>query len=111
MADTITALVGAMMQMPIGPLTETVARIDPSSMPPAFRPTPPSATSRGATPAMPGVWAATFARARAWLARRFRGRRLRAVIKDMARDLLAMGSRTRRRSAMLCLRTPPKRPG
>ncbi|MFC5795650.1 hypothetical protein [Sphingopyxis terrae] len=31
MADTITALVGAMMQMPVGPLAEAVARIDPSS--------------------------------------------------------------------------------
>jgi hypothetical protein len=31
MADTITALVGAMMQMPVGPLAEAVARIDPAS--------------------------------------------------------------------------------
>lgn len=30
-ADTITALVGAMMQMPVGPLAEAVARIDPAS--------------------------------------------------------------------------------
>ena len=31
MADTITAIVGALMQMPVGPLAEAVARVDPDS--------------------------------------------------------------------------------
>ncbi len=31
MADTITAIVGALMQMPVGPLAEAVARVDPES--------------------------------------------------------------------------------
>lgn len=31
MADTVTALVGALMQMPVGPLADAVARIDPES--------------------------------------------------------------------------------
>lgn len=31
MADTVTALVGALMQMPVGPLANAVARIDPDS--------------------------------------------------------------------------------
>src|SRR3546814_14338709 len=31
MADTVAALVGALMQMPVGPLAEAVARIDPES--------------------------------------------------------------------------------
>lgn len=31
MADTVTALVGALMQMPVGPLADAVARIDPDS--------------------------------------------------------------------------------
>ncbi|ABF53850.1 hypothetical protein [Sphingopyxis alaskensis] len=31
MADTISAIVGALMQMPVGPLAEAVARVDPDS--------------------------------------------------------------------------------
>lgn len=31
MADTITAIVGALMQMPVGPIAEAVARVDPDS--------------------------------------------------------------------------------
>ncbi|MGV3730653.1 MAG: hypothetical protein ACO1NN_07845 [Sphingopyxis sp.] len=31
MADTISAIVGALMQMPVGPLAEAVARVDPES--------------------------------------------------------------------------------
>lgn len=31
MADTVTALVGALMQLNVGPLAEAVARVDPSS--------------------------------------------------------------------------------
>jgi len=31
MADTVTALVAALMQMPVGPLADAVARIDPAS--------------------------------------------------------------------------------
>lgn len=31
MADTVATLVGALMQMPVGPLAEAVARIDPES--------------------------------------------------------------------------------
>ena len=31
MADTLAALVGALMQVPVGPLAEAVARIDPES--------------------------------------------------------------------------------
>ena len=31
MADTVTALVGALMQMKVGPLAEAVARVDPES--------------------------------------------------------------------------------
>lgn len=31
MADTIGAIVGALMQMPVGPLAEAVARVDPDS--------------------------------------------------------------------------------
>jgi len=31
MADTVTALVGALMQMKVGPLADAVARIDPES--------------------------------------------------------------------------------
>jgi len=31
LADTVTALVGALMQMPVGPLADAVARIDPES--------------------------------------------------------------------------------
>ncbi|WP_168452268.1 hypothetical protein [Sphingopyxis microcysteis] len=31
MADTITAIVGALMQIPVGPLAEAVARVDPDS--------------------------------------------------------------------------------
>ncbi|MBL0916283.1 MAG: hypothetical protein IBJ13_12475, partial [Sphingopyxis sp.] len=31
LADTVTALVDAMMQMPVGPLAEAVARVDPES--------------------------------------------------------------------------------
>ncbi|KTE22467.1 hypothetical protein ATE67_00500 [Sphingopyxis sp. H050] len=31
LADTVTALIDAMMQMPVGPLAEAVARVDPES--------------------------------------------------------------------------------
>ena len=31
MADTVTAIVAALMQMPVGPLAEAVARVDPDS--------------------------------------------------------------------------------
>lgn len=31
MADTITAIVGALMQMPVGPLADAIARVDPES--------------------------------------------------------------------------------
>ncbi len=31
MADTITAIVGALMQMPVGPLAEAIGRVDPDS--------------------------------------------------------------------------------
>ncbi|MFZ5726930.1 MAG: hypothetical protein ACOY4C_10980 [Pseudomonadota bacterium] len=31
MADTVAAIVGALMQMPVGPLAEAVARVDPDS--------------------------------------------------------------------------------
>ena len=31
MADTVTALVAALMQMPVGPLADAVARVDPES--------------------------------------------------------------------------------
>jgi hypothetical protein len=80
MADTITALVGAMMQMPVGPLAEAVARIDPSSD--AAR-IPPDATVGDVAGRDPGY------------AERMAGHAASAVaayapvIKDMARDLLA----------------------
>jgi hypothetical protein len=90
MADTITALVGAMMQMPVGPLAEAVARIDPSSD--AAR-IPPDATVGDLTDHDPGYAERMGGdvRARARMA----GHAASAVaayapvIKDMARDLLA----------------------
>lgn len=90
MADTITALVGAMMQMPVGPLAEAVARIDPSSD--AAR-IPPDATVGDLTDHDPGYAERMGGDVRA--SARMAGHAASAVaayapvIKDMARDLLA----------------------
>jgi len=89
MADTITALVGAMMQMPVGPLAEAVARIDPSSD--AAR-IPPDATVGDLTDHDPGYAERMGGDVRA--SARMAGHAASAVaayapvIKDMARDLL-----------------------
>ncbi|WP_287940028.1 hypothetical protein [Sphingopyxis sp.] len=90
MADTITALVGAMMQMPVGPLAEAVARIDPSSDAALI---PPDATVGDLTDHDPGYAERMGGDVRT--SARMAGHAASAVaayapvIKDMARDLLA----------------------
>ena len=88
--DIKAALVGAMMQMPVGPLAEAVARIDPSSD--AAR-VPPDATVGDLTGHDPGYAERMGGDVRA--SARMAGHTASAVaayapvIKDMARDLLA----------------------
>lgn len=95
MADTVAALVGALMQMPVGPLVEAAARIDPDSDIAAI---PPDATlgelaGRDASDAerlgddvrtgtrMAGDMAAALAA-------------YAPVLKDMARDMAAQWERS-----------------
>ena len=90
MAHTVTALVAALMQMPVGPLAEAVARIDPSSD--AAR-IPPDATVGDVAGRDPGYAERMGGDVRA--SARMAGHAASAVaayapvIKDMARDLLA----------------------
>ena len=96
MADTVTALVGALMQMKIGPLADAVARIDPESGAAAI---PPDATVGGVAGRDPQYAERMGDDVRAGT--RMAGHAASAlaayapVLKDMARDLAAQWERER----------------
>jgi hypothetical protein len=96
MADTVSAIVGALMQMPVGPLAEAVARVDPYSDAAYI---PPDATLGDVTGRDPGYADRIGADVRATT--RMAGQAASAlaiyapVLKDMARDLAAQWERER----------------
>lgn len=96
MADTVAALVGALMQMPVGPLAEAVARIDPESDAAYI---PPDATLGEVTGSDPGYGERLGDEVRAGT--RIAGSMAAAlaayapVLKDMARDMAAQWERER----------------
>jgi hypothetical protein len=96
MADTVTALVGALMQMKVGPLADAVARIDPESRAADI---PPDATIGDVAGRDPAYAERMGADVRAGT--RMAGQAASAlaayapVLKDMARDLAAQWERER----------------
>jgi hypothetical protein len=96
MADTVSAIVGALMQMPVGPLAEAVARVDPYSDAAYI---PPDATLGDVTGRDPDYADRIGADVRA--STRMAGQAASAlaiyapVLKDMARDLAAQRERER----------------
>jgi hypothetical protein len=96
MADTVSAIVGALMQMPVGPLAEAVARVDPYSDAAYI---PPDATLGDVTGRDPDYADRIGADVRATT--RMAGQAASAlaiyapVLKDMARDLAAQRERER----------------
>ena len=96
MADTVSAIVGALMQMPVGPLAEAVARVDPYSDAASI---PPDATLGDVTGRDPDYADRIGADVRATT--RMAGQAASAlaiyapVLKDMARDLAAQWERER----------------
>ena len=96
MADTVTALVGALMQMKVGPLADAVARIDPASRAADI---PPDATVGDVAGRDPAYAERMGADVRA--GSRMAGQAASAlaayapVLKDMARDLAAQWERER----------------
>ena len=96
MADTVTALVGALMQMKVGPLADAVARIDPESRAADI---PPDATIGDV--AGNGLAYAERMGADVRAGTRMAGQAASAlaayapVLKDMARDLAAQWERER----------------
>lgn len=96
MADTVTALVAALMQMPVGPLADAVARIDPESRAADI---PPDATVGDIAGHDPAYAERMGADVRAGT--RMAGQAASAlaayapVLKDMARDLAAQWERER----------------
>ena len=99
MAETITAIVGALMQMQVGPLAEAVAEIDPESDAAYI---PPDATLGEVTGRDPEYAERMGADVRA--STRMAGHAASAlaayapVLKDMARDLAAQWEREREAS-------------
>ena len=96
MAHTVTALVAALMQMPVGPLADAVARIDPESRAADI---PPDATVGDIAGRDPAYAERMGADVRAGT--RMAGQAASAlaayapVLKDMARDLMAQWERER----------------
>lgn len=96
MADTVTALVGALMQMKVGPLADAVARVDPESRAADI---PPDATIGDVAGRDPAYAERMGADVRAGT--RMAGQAASAlaayapVLKDMARDLAAQWERER----------------
>ena len=96
MADTITAMVGALMQMQVGPLAKAVAQIDPESDAAYI---PPDATLGEVTGRDPEYATRMGADVRAGT--RMAGHAASAlaayapVLKDMARDFAAQWERER----------------
>ena len=96
MADTVTALVGALMQMQVGPLAKAVAQIDPESDAAYI---PPDATLGDMTGRDPEYAERMGADVRAGT--RMAGHAASAlaayapVLKDMARDFAAQWERER----------------
>ena len=96
MADTVTALVGALMQMKVGPLADAVARIDPESRAADI---PSDATVGDIAGRDPAYAERMGADVRAGT--RMAGQAASAlaayapVLKDMARDLAAQWERER----------------
>ena len=96
MADTVTALVGALMQMKVGPLAEAVARVDPES---GAAHIPPDATVGDIAGRDPHYAERMGGDVRAGA--RMAGHAASAlaayapVLKDMARDLAAQWDRER----------------
>ena len=96
MADTITAVVGALMQMQVGPLAKAVAQVDPESDAAYI---PPNATLGDVTGRDPEYAERMGADVRATT--RMAGHAASAlaayapVLKDMARDLAAQWERER----------------
>ncbi|MBO9698189.1 MAG: hypothetical protein J7499_18505 [Sphingopyxis sp.] len=96
MAETITAMVGALMQMQVGPLAKAVAQIDPES---GAAYIPPDATLGEVTGRDPEYAERMGADVRAGT--RMAGHAASAlaayapVLKDMARDLAAQWERER----------------
>lgn len=96
MADTITAMVGALMQMQVGPLAKAVAQIDPESDAAYI---PPDATLGDVTGRDPEYATRMGADVRAGT--RMAGHAASAlaayapVLKDMARDFAAQWERER----------------
>jgi hypothetical protein len=96
MADTVAALVGAMMRLNVGPLAEAVAQIDPDSPAAAI---PPDATLGDVAGRDPDYAERMAGDVRA--SARMAGRAASAlsvyapVLKDMARDLAAQWERER----------------
>jgi hypothetical protein len=96
MADTITAVVGALMQMQVGPLAKAVAQVDPESDAAYI---PPDATLGEVTGRDPEYAARMGADVRATT--RVAGHAASAlaayapVLKDMARDLAVQWKRER----------------
>ncbi len=99
MADTITAMVGALMQMQVGPLAKAVAQIDPESDAAYI---PPDATLGEVTGRDPEYAERMGADVRA--STRMAGHAASAlaayapVLKDMARDFAAQWEREREAS-------------
>lgn len=96
MADTVAAMVDALMRLNIGPLAEAVARVDPDS---GAAHIPPDATLGEVAGRDPDYGRRVGADAR--LASRMAGQVATAaaayapVLKDMARDLMAQWERER----------------
>lgn len=96
MVDTVSAIVGALLQMPVGPLAEAVARVDPYSDAAYI---PPDATLGDVTGRDPAYADRIGADVRATT--RMAGQAASAlaiyapVLKDMARDLAAQWERER----------------